>query len=376
MDSPKAPDPKETAAAQTSANVNTAIANSYLGNVNQYTPQYNLEYNKTGKEFIQDPNGNVTLKNGKKGYYVPTFSATTTLTEPYQQVEDNNVATQQNLSGMAADQSAFVRDYLNEPFSIKDAPKAGNLNGFDHKFDQRVSMGPERGNLDDMVMTYGDADTAARVKSVEDALFSRMTDRLDRDRSSLETQLANQGIARGSEAYGRAMQQYGQDRNDAYMQAILAASQEDSRLQGIARDQAAFEREGQVLQNADRDTDSDAVWGRELTRTEQINSNQEKQNAAVLQRDAAMDADRQRYIEEEAFLRNQPLNEIIGLMNGSQIQGPQFQNISMPTIPTTDVAGITQQAYQNELEAARQKNSLPLAVIGGGANIASGYFMG
>jgi len=41
---PKPPDPQETAAAQQNTNVNTALANTFLGNVNQITPDGTLTY--------------------------------------------------------------------------------------------------------------------------------------------------------------------------------------------------------------------------------------------------------------------------------------------------------------------------------------------
>ncbi len=52
---PKAPDPKETAAAQTGTNIGTAIANQTLGNVNQVTPDGALTYSQTGMTKWTDP---------------------------------------------------------------------------------------------------------------------------------------------------------------------------------------------------------------------------------------------------------------------------------------------------------------------------------
>lgn len=47
---PTPPDPKETAAAQTGTNVSTALANTFLGNVNQVTPYGSLTYSYGGLE--------------------------------------------------------------------------------------------------------------------------------------------------------------------------------------------------------------------------------------------------------------------------------------------------------------------------------------
>ena len=44
-DAPTPPDPQATAQAQTGTNVSTAVANAYLGHVNQVTPDGALDYN-------------------------------------------------------------------------------------------------------------------------------------------------------------------------------------------------------------------------------------------------------------------------------------------------------------------------------------------
>ena len=63
---PKAPDPGKLAAQQTQSNINTATAQQWLNNTNQYTPYGSLVYNQIG-----------TKKVG--GQNVPQFSATQTL---------------------------------------------------------------------------------------------------------------------------------------------------------------------------------------------------------------------------------------------------------------------------------------------------------
>ena len=307
---------------------------------------------------------------------VPQFTATTELNEPYQQVENNNALTQQSLSETGLQQANKVQNLLGQPFNYANAPKRGNLNGFNTQFNNVTGMGPELGTLDGMPMTYGDENSAARVQSVEDALFARLDERLGDDKRALDAELAGKGIAMGSDAYRRAMDQYGEDRNDARMSAVLGAAQEDSRLQNIAAQQAAFERQGYALQNADRDADSNTMYGRELQRTGERTANQQMKNNAVLQEKAGQDAMRQSYIEEELLRRNQPLNEIIGLMSGTQISGPNFSQVNMPSIAPVDIAGIFGQDYQNQLSYAQQQNALPLAMLGGGFNLGAGALSG
>lgn len=95
------------------------------------------------------------------------------------------------------------------------------------------------GSVPSLRTSYVDDFSADRSR-VEDALFSRLNPKLQQDRSALETQLSNQGIKLGSAAYDRAMGNFGQQSNDARMAAIMAGGQEQSRMAGLARDQAMF----------------------------------------------------------------------------------------------------------------------------------------
>jgi len=65
------------------------------------------------------------------------------------------------------------------------------------------------------------------VQDVQDAAYKAQTDRLDPQWNTREaaqkTQLANQGLLPGSEAYATAMRDFNQGRNDAYSQARLSA---------------------------------------------------------------------------------------------------------------------------------------------------------
>lgn len=154
-------------------------------------------------------------------------------------------------------------------------------------------------------------DFSADRQKVEDALMARLQPQMDQDRTRLETQLANSGIRAGSDAYSRAMQDSAKSTTDARLGAILSAGQEQSRL------------------------------------TQMNNST----------RAQAM---------QEAFAgRNQPINEITALMSGSQVSQPNFVNAQMPTIPTTDVAGLINENYNQKMGAWQQKNAMTQNVLGG-----------
>jgi hypothetical protein len=63
--------------------------------------------------------------------------------------------------------------------------------------------------------------------------------------------------------------------------------------------------------------------------------------------------------------RNQPINEITALMSGGQVNQPQFGNTPQTSVANTDVAGITQQGYENSLIPWKQKNSQNQALMSG-----------
>jgi hypothetical protein len=63
--------------------------------------------------------------------------------------------------------------------------------------------------------------------------------------------------------------------------------------------------------------------------------------------------------------RNQPINEITALMSGGQVNQPQFGNTPQTSVANTDVAGITQQGYDNSLIPWKQQNQQNQALMSG-----------
>lgn len=70
-------------------------------------------------------------------------------------------------------------------------------------------------------------------------------------------------------------------------------------------------------------------------------------------------------VQEALTERNQPINEITALLSGSQVSQPQFGNVNMPTIPTTDTAGIINSNYQQQLQNYQIQQSQQNALLGG-----------
>lgn len=78
-------------------------------------------------------------------------------------------------------------------------------------------------------------------------------------------------------------------------------------------------------------------------------------------------------LQSQMALRSQPLNELLALSGQSQVQQPQFGSTPQTGVGGTDVAGITNQGYVNNVNAVNQANNSNNQMLGGlfsaGANL-------
>lgn len=178
MCSPKAPEPtppRETSAAATGTNVATSIANAFLTNMNEVTPDGTKTFNQSGDYTFTDP-------YTKQTYTVPRFTMTQTLSPQQQAIKAQSDATKMNLSTLAKDQSGFLNDYMEKPFQYDPGEHEGWALGLYDKLN------------------------ADKTAQSDEALRSR---------------LAAQGIKAGSEAYDREMQNAYAARADARDKFLL-----------------------------------------------------------------------------------------------------------------------------------------------------------
>ncbi|WP_029874386.1 tail fiber domain-containing protein [Rhizobium leguminosarum] len=175
---PKAPDPTQTAAAQTATNVDTAIANAGLSHTNQYTPDGSLEYKVSGYQTMTDQNG--------KTYRLPTYSAYQTYSPENQAIYDQ---TQLGLARLANDQTGKISGVLGTNVDLS----AGNVG-----------------------------------KYVNDHWQSGFNNQWDRNQASLDQSLADKGISMGSAAYDNAMRDFStrkQAASDQYLGDMYSNAQ-------------------------------------------------------------------------------------------------------------------------------------------------------
>lgn len=105
-----------------------------------------------------------------------------------------------------------------------------------------------------------------------------------------------------------------------------------------------------------------AAWDQEMARMTNANTDQMNQLALT---------GRSQGFSEALAQRNQPLNEIIGLMSGTQIQNPNatFAQTPQSQVAGVDYAGLVQQNYQNQVNANAAKTGALGGLFGGIASM-------
>jgi hypothetical protein len=175
----------------------------------------------------------------------------------------------------------------------------------------------------------------------------------DYQRAQAETQLANQGLTPGSQAYNRAMQQLGDQQSRERFNALQMGGEEQQRMQSmlLGQQQQAFGQDVAAMQAYNQALNQQ--FGQELQANQQ-NWGQMQQMADYQNRM------RQQAIAEQQLQRQMPLNEMTALMQGQQVQSPampQFATASSGQAP--NYLGAAQMSYQGGLDAfnAQQQQS-------------------
>ena len=244
------------------------------------------------------------------------------------------------------------------------------------------------------------------------AIEARLEPQIAKNRVSTETQLINQGLRPGSEAYNNAINLLGQQENDQRTQAVLQglgldltanaqgynqalSSGQFSNLaqaqnfgQGLAgqtlTNQAKAQNFGQgnveqALYNAAQGQNfgqsatsqniTNQAAGQNYTQnynTIALNNAAQQQKFAQNAQQAAFENQaRQQALAEAIQQRQMPLNEISALMSGSQIQNPTFQPYTGATVAAVPTAQIAQNAYAGQMNAYNQNVASDNATMGG-----------
>ncbi len=401
---PTPPDPAQIAAAQGGINRETAVAQTQLNQLDEYTPYGSSVYAPTG---------------GLTPQGIQRYSRTATLDPAQQRILDQQNQVTEELGRVAGAQVGRVGETLSTPFTYEGMPAGGDTANYGQTVSNLTAMTQSPYDLQagksfaptaQGIGATADAGTQAAItaansystpfdyssapaapqadgaarQQVIDSLYGQYQSRLDprfqSEQVAMENQLANSGIPRGSEAFSSAMRDFNLGKNDAYQSAQNAAIQaggaEQSRLFGIgtqARQNAITEQnylralpaaeQAQLMgmygqEQALRQGQFDAMGSvRDREINEQLRQRQipmqELQKLGQMQTGlfGLDNQQRQRVIQEQAYLRNLPLNETSALMSGTQIQNPTFGAAAPTAIAGTDYAGLAGDNYANQVSA-------------------------
>lgn len=257
MQTPKAPatpDPNVTAAAQTKSNLATATAQSELNNVNQITPDGSISYSQTG-----------TNADG-----TPIYTVNTALNSTQQGLLDQTNALSSQKNNVASNLLGSASSTLSNPIDLTSA----NLNNY-----------------------------------IDSHYADQFNTQWNNSEESLQSQLANQGIQTGSDAYTRAMNDFQTQKGNAFNSLV-----------------------GSQYGNA--------------------------QNAITTS-------------------YNQPLTSLAALESGAT--NPTAAQTAQTGVQGTDVAGITQNAYNNAYQNYQTQVGQNNAALGGlfslGSSLLGGWAM-
>lgn len=193
---------QQMAQQQTTGNIQTAAANSYLNAINQTTPYGQTRWREVGTR---------EMGNGAR---IPIWEVDQTLSPEQQDLYNKQTALSSGALSLGSDYLGKIRTATANPFNYEGLPGAPV---YDEKFRQ---------------------DQANKI-------VARNQDWMDADQRALAQRLADQGIGLEDPAYRTAMDQYQRGVNDFRLGADLQAGQESQNAFNLAaqtRDRAINER--------------------------------------------------------------------------------------------------------------------------------------
>ena len=377
---PPVPDYKAAAKEQGTANLESAVATSKLSNPNTYGPL-----------------GSQTVTYGTGAdQYTPTIRQT--LTPNAQATLEAQQGVERSLAELGQQGVAQAKTILSTPFnpnlpgidtSIAESVSPVNQAAYNAGSAQRSVAGP---TFQQGIDTSGIAAMPVNAGMTgQQAIMSRLQPQLTQNENATRQRLANQGLVTGGEAYENEMRTMGQNRNDLELQAAAQGINLDAMMnqQGFGQAQARGQFGNEAQLNQFQSALQNAGMGNTALQQDYQNqlAAQTAQNAAIAQNfnqqlgmaqfgNTAQDQS----LTQQLQLRNQPLNQITGLMSGSQIQMPQFQGYQGANVAAAPIYQGVQDTFQGQMDqyGIRQqaKNNLTsgLMSLGGAGAGAAGMF--
>jgi Chaperone of endosialidase len=392
---PAAPDYTAAAQAQGESSKEVTNTQTWANRPNQNTPFGSINW-QAGATL--DPATGQPVTNWTQNYNLNPTS---------QRALDSQMAVQQGRSDLAQGFMGRVQNEYAQPFNWGGLPaRGGNVQSAEfQRLDSaapRLQTGVQqqgvqnRVNFDDNPALQG-ANPQERQR-IENALFDRMSPIHERQQSSLDTKLANQGITMGSEAYNREMQRIGDQQSRERFNALEMGGAEMARMNQMAlsnrqqmtqEDLAAANLYNQANNQSFNQSLQAGQFGNTAMQNQQgLDQNRAAFNNQVGQNQFAQQMQQSQYqnqlrnaaLAEEMQRRSMSLNEMNALLTGQQVgmqQMPQF-NASAAAQPVQ-----YNQAAQNQYQAGmdafnaqnQSANSFTSGLFGLGGSLGAASIM-
>lgn len=382
---PAAPDYTGAATATAAGNLEAARATAAANRTNQVTPYGNLTY---------------TANPGTDPYGNTLYTATQTLSPEQQAIYQQESKLNQGLMSTANTGLQYANQVLSKPgVDLSKLPGlTSNVPGGQYATSYDVQNASGNLDLSGMPALKSSIDTQGLPsyginpgETYSDAIMRRLQPDLERQRSSEESRLANQGIGLGSNAYSTAKDILGRQQNDALTSAIVQGMGV-----GLQANQQQF---GQNAAQTQAQNAANAQAYQQALASGQFGNQAAAQNTGNAANLAAFgnqgigqqfqqglanaqlgNQAQQQGFQQEAYNQMQPINVINALRSGSQVQSPSYA--STPQQAQTagaDILGATQQGYNAQLANVNAQNAASGGFMGGlmnlGGTLGGAYLM-
>ena len=312
--------------------------------------------NAAYREALRDAGAAPNRADYMKGGGVPTV--TQTLTPEAQKTLEAQQRVQYALAGLGEQGISNASKILSTPFQ----PTSTQINK------EFADYGRAQNSVSDYGRAMGEVPLTTKIDTsnfsnmplnagmrAQDLILQRLNPTMEAGDTSFKQALANQGLAPGTAAYDTAFRNREMSKNDLYNQAALqginldmsARQQQLNEALGIGgfENQAQLSRAGLYNQALGQDYQTD------FNRAGLYNSALGQDFANSLSRAQFGNTAQQQQLAQDLALRGLPLNEIIGLMGGSQIQLPQFAGYQGSQVTPPPTFGATQAQGAADMQA-------------------------
>lgn len=263
---PPSPDYAGAAQATAAGNLDAAKYTTEANRINQYTPYGSSTYSRNPTTTFDQAGYDQAMGkyNNDLGAYNAQPTQFSAPTAPDRNAFNRTNENWSQTTTLAPEQQQLLDQQNRTSLAL------GNTMDKGVGYVQNMLDNPfDTSKLPDMPTT---ADNAGR-DAMTQALLDRQQPMFDRQKSQAETNLLTRGFNPGGEAWKSTQDDLGRQQNDARLAAMIAGGAEQSRMFGLGT--------------------------------------QARQNA----------------LEEQSFLRNEPLNTLNAVRTGAQVTGPQFNNV-------------------------------------------------